>query len=59
MLFLDGMALWRPKRESKETNLCRLIEHADYGDRRRCLLLPGQDSWLGMKEAVDLRKTKG
>lgn len=30
-----------------------------YGARRGCLLLPGQDSWLGIKEAVDLRKTKG
>lgn len=30
-----------------------------YGARRGCLLLPGQDSWLGIKEAVDLHKTKG
>lgn len=26
---------------------------------RGCLLLPGQDSWLGMEEVVGLHKTKG
>lgn len=26
---------------------------------RGCVLLPGQDGWLGMEEVVDLHKTKG
>lgn len=47
------------KRDSKQANLVQLADNVQLWNWGAVSSSPGQDSWLGMAEVVNLHRTKG